>query len=229
MVETIERSKLRDVVANRLKNFILEGNLSSGDRLPTETELAAKFGVSRLSLREATKSLEFLGIVEAKPGRGLTVGSVNMERVTEYLGFHPALQDVCPHELIDTRVLIETGVIPHVARRMKQDGSIYERLNAINAEFNQARTLSRWVELDIAFHRELVSASGLSPLMAFSDLLAVFFRRFRESMKKAEWSDGMNGHQEIIDALKAGRVRDAEQALRTHIECHRERMGLSPR
>ncbi|WP_162130544.1 FadR/GntR family transcriptional regulator [Schlesneria paludicola] len=229
MVETIERSKLREVVADRLKNFILDENLSSGDRLPTETELAAKFGVSRLSLREATKSLEFLGIVEAKPGRGLTVGSVNMERVTEYLGFHPALHDVCPHELIDTRVLIEAGVIPHVARRMKQDGSIYDRLNTINADFNQARSLTRWVELDIAFHRELVCASGLSPLMAFTDLLAVFFRRFRESLKKAEWSDGINGHQEIIDALKAGRVRDAEHALRTHIECHRERMGLPPR
>lgn len=229
MVEAIERSKLRDVVADRLKNFILDENLSSGDRLPTETELAAKFGVSRLSLREATKSLEFLGIVEAKPGRGLTVGSVNMERVTEYLGFHPALHDVCPHELIDTRVLIEAGVIPHVARRMKQDSSIYDRLNAINAEFNQARSLTRWVELDIAFHRELVCASGLSPLMAFSDLLAVFFRRFRESLKKAEWSDGINGHQEIIDALQAGRIPEAEQAVRTHIECHRERMGLPPR
>ncbi|MEI8384207.1 MAG: GntR family transcriptional regulator, partial [Planctomycetota bacterium] len=77
MMETIERSKLRDVVADRLKTFILDGNLKSGDRLPTEAELAARFGVSRPSLREATKSLEFLGIVEARPGRGLIVGSVN--------------------------------------------------------------------------------------------------------------------------------------------------------
>ena len=176
MVETIERSKLRDVVADRLKNFIVDGNLSSGDRLPTESALAEKFGVSRLSLREATKSLEFLGIVEAKPGRGLIVGTVNMKRVTEYLGFHPALHDVPPDELIDTRVLIEAGVLPHVARRMKQDSQVYDRLNAINAEFKQACSLSRGVELDIAFHRELVSASRLSPLMAFTDLLAVFFR-----------------------------------------------------
>lgn len=155
----IERSKLRDVVADRLKTFILEGNLKSGDRLPTEAELATRFGVSRPSLREATKSLEFLGIVEARPGRGLTVGSVNMDRVTEYLGFHPAMHDVSPEELIDTRVLIEAGVLPHVARRMKQDESLYDKLNAINAELRQARSLSRWVKLDIAFHRELISAA----------------------------------------------------------------------
>src|SRR5690349_24180463 len=125
-MDMIERPKIRDVVARRIKSYITEGNLKSGDRLPTETELATRFGVSRLSLREATKALEFLGIVESKPGRGLTVGSVNMERVTEYLGFHPALHDIAPVELIDTRVLIEVGVLPHVARRMRDDGSIYE-------------------------------------------------------------------------------------------------------
>ncbi len=224
MGSTIEHSKLREVVAQRLKALIVEGNLQSGDRLPTEAALAAKFGISRLSLREATKSLEFLGIVEARPGRGLTVGRVNMERVTEYLGFHPAMHDVSPEELIETRILIETGVLPHVARRMKQDGSLYDQLHAINADLRQARTLTRWVELDIAFHRELVRASGLSPLMAFADLLAVFFRRFRESVKKAEWANGIASHQRIIDALQADRVREADQELRTHIASHRERL-----
>lgn len=223
MVDTIERSKLREVVADRLKAFIVEGNLKSGDRLPTENELALKFGVSRLSLREATKALEFLGIVEAKPGRGLTVGSVNMERVTEYLGFHPALHDVSAEELIDTRVLIETGVMRHVARRMKQDDSIHQRLNSINSQLRDARSLARWVKLDISFHRELIAASGLSPLMPFADVLAVFFQRFRESVKKAEWSQGIQSHQLIIDALQAGRFREAEQELRMHIESHRER------
>ena len=80
------------------------------------------------------------------------------------------------------------------------------------------------MELDITFHRELICASGLSPLMAFTDVLAVFFQRFRESVKKAEWSKGIDSHQNIIDNLKAGRVRDAEQPLRIHIESHRARM-----
>src|SRR5262245_34337270 len=119
MLEAVGRPKIRDVVAERLKSYIVESNLKPGDRLPTESDLARRFGVSRLSLREATKSLEFLGIVHSKPGLGLTVGSVNMTRVTEYLGFHPALHDVAPRELIDTRILIETGVLPQVAARMK--------------------------------------------------------------------------------------------------------------
>jgi DNA-binding FadR family transcriptional regulator len=223
MIEAIERSKLRDVVLNRLRKYIVDASLKPGDRLPTETELASRFGVSRLSLREATKSLELLGIVEARPGRGLTVGHVDMDRVTEYLGFHPALQNVAPDVLINTRLVIETGVLPYVARRMSDDPSIYERLDAINGGLRQARDVQRWVESDIAFHRELIAASGLLPLAAFNEVLAVFFKRFRESIKKAEWAKGIESHQLIIDALRDGRLGDAEARLRVHIESHRAR------
>lgn len=220
MLVTVERPKIRDMVATRLKSYIREENLKPGDRLPTEAQLASTFGVSRLSLREATKSLEFLGIVESKPGRGLTVGRFNLERVTEYLAFHPALHDASPRELVETRVVIEAGVLPQVAERMKRDPSLYEGLGAINARLRQARSPARWVEGDIAFHRALIAASGLSPLLAFGDVLSVFFQRFRESVKGAEWSKGTASHQRIIDALKAGRVREADRELRVHIESH---------
>jgi GntR family transcriptional repressor for pyruvate dehydrogenase complex len=228
MIEAIDRTKLCDVVADRLQAYIFEQGLKPGDRLPTEAQLAASFGVSRLSLREATKSLGFLGILEAKPGRGLTVGRVNLDRVTECLSFHPALQDADSQVLIDTRVVIEVGVLPHVARRMSSDPAIHERLSDINRELRQARTLQRWLEFDIDFHRSLIEASGLSPLMAFADVLSVFFRRFRESVKKAEWSEGLAGHQAIIDELRAGQVTQAESLLRAHIESHKYRMGVPP-
>ena len=223
-LNTLPRKKIRDQAADQIKEMIATEQLSPGDRLPNESELAESFGISRLSVREATKSLEYLGIVEAKTGVGLTVGQIDLERVTEHLGFHPALHRSDPQQLIDTRVIIETGVLPYVATRMKQDESLYSTLNTINAELRRARNLSRWVELDIAFHRELISASNLAPLMAFTDVLAVFFRRFRKSVMKAEWSDGIESHQRVIDALQAGRVQDAARELRTHIESHRERI-----
>ena len=223
-LKALPRRKIRDQAAEQIKELIASEQLSPGDRLPNESELAESFGISRLSVREATKALEFLGIVEAKTGVGLTVGQIDLERVTEHLGFHPALHRADPRQLIDTRVLIEAGVLPHVAARMKQDQSLYDKLNDINAELRQARSLSRWVELDIAFHRELISASGLSPLMAFTDVLAVFFRRFRESVRKAEWSGGIESHQRVIDALQAGDVQAADQELRSHIESHKERI-----
>jgi DNA-binding GntR family transcriptional regulator len=80
--------------------------------------------------------------------------------------------------------------------------------------------------LDIAFHRELICASGLAPLMAFSDVLSVFFQRFRKGVKAAEWRHGIKVHQAILDALRAGQVADADRLLREHIESHCERLGM---
>lgn len=224
MLEAVSRQKLCDIVAEKLTAFITSQGLKPGDRLPTEHELAASFGVSRLSLREATKALGFLGIVEAKPGRGLSVGETNLERMTGYLEFHPTLREAPPRELIGTRVVIETGVLPYVVQRMQADLGIYEALHEIVGRMRRARSLSDRVELDIAFHRRLVEASGLSPLLTFSDLLAVFFRKFRDSLRHADWEAGIESHQRLIDALRAGRLAAAREELQQHIESHQQRM-----
>lgn len=224
MLEALPRRKIRDVVADRLKTYIQSENLVPGDRLPTETELAGMFGVSRLSLREATKSLEFLGIIESRPGVGLTVGRIDLKRVTNHLGFHPALHHAEPQQLIDSRIVVEVGVLTHVARRMADDDSIRQTLQDIINRSASARKLQDWIDLDIEFHRALIEASGLAPLVAFSDLLQLFFQQFRDSVKMAEWKDGIASHQRIIDALARQDVEQAASELTRHIESHTRRL-----
>jgi len=223
-MEILRRPKLRDQAAEQIKRYIVSNKLGPGDRLPTETQLAESLGVSRLSVREATKALEFLGIVESKTGVGLSVGRIDMGRVTDHLGFHPGLLDVDPHQLIDSRVILETGVLPHVARRMAKDPAIETGLRELAERFRVARDLKSWIDLDIQFHRTLLEASGLRPLMAFGDLLNVFFQRFRESVKRAEWQLGIESHRRLVDLLAAGRVAEATEELRKHIESHKERL-----
>ncbi len=224
MIEAVPRRKLRDEVAERIKTYIAAEGLLPGDRLPTELALAARFGVSRLSLREATKALEFLGIVESKTGVGMTVGKIDLGRVTDHLGFLPALHSVDPLVLIDSRIIIETGVLPHVAVRMKCDELLYSSLKAIVDSSGPARDLQTWIDLDIRFHRALLEASGLFPLVAFGDLLQVFFQRFRDSVKKAEWKRGAESHQRLIDFLRDQDVGAATSELREHIESHKQRI-----
>lgn len=223
-MRTLRRPKVRDQAAAQIQQYILSHKLSSGDRLPTESQLAETFGISRLSVREATKSLEFLGIVESKTGVGLSVGRIDMERVTEHLGFHAGLLDADPHQLIDSRVILEIGVLPHVAQRMKSDPAIESQLRELVEQFRTARDLKTWVALDIQFHQTLLEASGLQPLVAFGELLHVFFQRFRESVKKGEWKTGIDSHERIVDELAKGRVAAASAELRKHIESHKERI-----
>ena len=223
-MQTLRRPKVRDQATEQIKQFIVEQKLAPGDRLPTETQLAETLGISRLSLREATKALEFLGIVESKTGVGLTVGRIDLGRVTEHLGFHSGLLDVDSQQLIDSRVILETGVLPHVIRRMKEDATIEAGLREIVRRFESARDLKTFIALDIQFHRSLLEASGLQPLVAFGELLHVFFRRFRESVKRAGWKTGVESHRRLVEYLAVGNLDKASAELRKHIESHKERI-----
>ncbi len=110
---------------------------------------------------------------------------------------------------------------PHVAQRMKSDPAIESRLRELVEQFRTARDLKTWVALDIQFHQTLLEASGLQPLVAFGELLHVFFQRFRESVKKGEWKTGIDSHERIVDELAKGRVTAASAELRKHIESHK--------
>ena len=124
-------------------------------------------------------------------------------------------------------MLIETGVLPYVMRRMQEDPAVYDGLAEIVEQLRRERDLARWVELDIAFHRRLVESSGLSPLLPFNDLLAVFFQRFRESVKRAEWKIAIDGHQRLIELLRAGNLEAACKEMEEHIGSHQRRMSIA--
>ena len=225
MLKKLTRPKIREQAAQQLKAFIVERGLKPGDRLPTETELADRFGISRLSVREATKSLEFIGVLEAKTGVGLTVGRLDFSRITEHLGYHPALYRADSLQLVETRIIIETGALPFVAQRISQDSELRDRLLQITHQFSAARDFERLVALDIEFHHCLLTASGLEPLVAFGDLIRVFFQRFRESIRRAEWKSGAQSHDKIIAFLIAGKVDSAAAELRDHIGSHKSRLN----
>jgi len=214
----VRRKNLSEQVAARIKGLIVDNSLKPGDRLPTEQEMADRFGVSRVSVREATKALSFLGIIRAAPRRGLTVGEIDMGRVTEYLGFHFALSSYPKAELLQTRVVIESGALPYIMQAMAEDSGRYDQLRAITTELADARDLEQRIRADIAFHRALLEASGLGPLLVFNDLLQLFFNRFRESFLEAEWATAVEHHVRIIDALRDGKLDAARDTMHEHLK-----------
>jgi len=219
----VQKVKKSEIVAAKLRDYIISKGLKPGDRLPTEGELAERFQVSRVSVREATKALGFLGIIDAAPRRGLSVGRVSMKRLSRYLSFHFALADYPLEELIDTRIVVETGGLRQVAERMAGDPTIWEQLNESNRRLSRATRKSEWLKGEVQFHCLLVSSSGVRALAAFNDLVQVFFRKFRQDFSKTRWKEGIKGHQEIIDTLRDGDHPKATILLTEHINVHRHR------
>jgi GntR family transcriptional repressor for pyruvate dehydrogenase complex len=215
----IRHRKLNELVAAGIKEYILRHSLSEGDRLPTEQQMAEMFGVSRASVREATKALSFLGILRSAPRRGLTVGRVDMHRVTEYLGFHFALNNYPRQQLLKTRIVPETGALSEAMGRIADDPTVYQKLSALNDKLKGVADADEFIVGDLSFHRALMESSGIEPLVAFNGLLEVFFMRFRDQViaVREHWAKGIEGHGQILLALRNRDLQGAQDLLRKHL------------
>jgi GntR family transcriptional repressor for pyruvate dehydrogenase complex len=219
----IRRKRLSEELTAQLRKYIIDHGLKPGDPLPTENEMVERFGVSHTVVREATKALDFLGIIDAAPRRGMIVDEFSFQRVSEYFGFHFALCDYPKDELLGSRAVIEIGSLPYVMKAMRKDPALYVRLRDLaKSGPDVVRADDRWIAYDIAFHRALVEASGLRPLAAICDLLQAFFHKFREYM--TDVGTGKEVHCKIVEILHDGKLDAAVDMLRYHMSGY-ERFG----
>ena len=120
-------TKLPHQVASAIVEEIVGLDLAAGDRLPSEAELAERFGVSRVSIREALRVLETFGVVRIKPGKngGNEVGTIDADALARTLALFFRMARATYRDLMDARLVIE----PFMARRAaeRQDAAQLER------------------------------------------------------------------------------------------------------
>jgi GntR family transcriptional regulator, transcriptional repressor for pyruvate dehydrogenase complex len=218
----LRRRRLSEELTSQLRKHITEKGLKPGDSLLTEQEMMTQFGVSRSVVREATKALDFMGIIDAVPSRGMILDEFDFDRVSEYFGFHFALSNYPREQLLRARVVIETGSLFYVMEAMKKDPAAYDTLREVARSGPDAKhsTEKERIEYDIAFHRALVEASGIAPLASFCDLLQAFFQTVRGVMHGNP--NFKNQHIEILDALRLEKLGTAIDLLRSHVRCYEE-------
>jgi GntR family transcriptional regulator, transcriptional repressor for pyruvate dehydrogenase complex len=213
----LRRQRLSDQLTTQLRRLIIDRGLKPGDPLLTEQEMIDRFGVSRSVVREATKALDFLGIIDAVPRRGTFLAEFDFGRVAEYFGFHFALTDYPREKLLKTRLVIETGVLYYTMEAIRKDPACYHHLLELADRGSASDELEERIKHDIAFHRGLVEASDIPPLAAFAELLQIFFQRFQQETAKGNFDGGKRGHRQIVEALKDGKLEEAIDALRLHL------------
>lgn len=210
----LRRKRLSEQLTAQLRKHIIDKGLKPGDPLLTEQEMMERFGVSRSVVREATKALDFLGIIDAVPSRGMVLDDFDFERVSEYFGFHFALSDYPREQLFQARMVIETGSLFYTIAAVRRNPALCDTLHALAEAAPETDRVDAWIEYDIAFHRGLVEASGIAPLTSFSDLLRAFFQESRTLLGVSR--DVKDMHLRIVEALRHGHLDAATELLRGH-------------
>jgi GntR family transcriptional regulator, transcriptional repressor for pyruvate dehydrogenase complex len=140
--------------------------------------------------------------------------------VTEYLGFHFAMNEYPFSQLRKTRAVIEVGALSEAMERIADNPSVFQRLMAINEQAKEAKDVDTFIASDLAFHRALIECSDLEPLIAFNSLLEVFFKRVSKDQvfqKRENWAGGIEHHKKILLELRARNLEKAQKMLREHI------------
>jgi len=162
--------KRGDRVAEEIKQWITEGSVRAGDKLPKEAELTRLFSVSKATAREALKSLEVQGLitVSAGAGRGATVGEVPFDRTFQLLQNYLFFRGIDSAHIYAVRRIVEPelarGAVPHLK---DGDFAAMERSIAFCApvSVDQAVALEQRQE-DLHFHDVLANANP-NPFLRF--------------------------------------------------------------
>lgn len=202
--------------------MIASGEIGPGSKLPVESELAARFDVSRGTLREGVRALAAMGILETRQGSGTTVTTLEPSLLLEPLVFWVDLQHDNESEHLPTvRRALEVESAGAAAERASK--TQVERLrtildgapSAIEAGDHEAA-----MEVDFAFHRELAEIAANPILAALLDALSQPTKRTRLWQSLHRSGRVVAAHQEhetIFEAVRAGDSHFARAAMYTHI------------
>ncbi len=221
----LEQRRTFEQIIVQIEEKILSGELKSGDRLPSERELADTFGVSRSSVREALRALEMFGVVIARRGTGASAGSIVADTaqngLESALRLHTALSRIPTEDIVDLRAVLEG----HAARRAatqpepRDTGTLREIVEGMR----KADKPETYNGLDTDFHVELARVSGnaLAPVLMEALRGTVVRDMIRGFAALDDWKSErdrlVTEHEQIINLIEQGDADAAAEAVETHI------------
>ncbi len=204
----------------RMAEAILCGEYAQGSKLPTEQELAARFGVGRSTVREALSRLRSDGIIETRRGSGSQVVAPKVASAGVATPPIHSLADV--ERFYDFRSCIEAGAAAAAADNWEEDDlrAIRAGLDALYAAMDGGQASA---EADTQFHAAIVRASRnpffittlttVVPVRQFVDV----FSSARDQRSREQLRGTHAEHEAIYNAIARRLPHEAAQAMRVHV------------
>jgi GntR family transcriptional repressor for pyruvate dehydrogenase complex len=214
-------TRASSAIADQIRSAIVSGKLDQGERLPPERELAAQFGVSRVTVRDALRALEATGLIEIRVGArgGAFVRAPSGSIVAQAMSDMMLLSEAGPADIVEARLIVELGTVTLACSRATDDD-----LAALRALDDRARaalkdgTYTR--EVSWEFHALLADAAhneaidGLT--QSFRSTLSMHPVRVREPRKRS-FTATVDEHRRIFEAVEGRDAPAARRELAGHL------------
>jgi DNA-binding GntR family transcriptional regulator len=212
------RLSLSDRVVVDLRRDIISGRFAQGERL-TEARLCAEYGVSRVPVREALRTME---------GEGFVVATSFTDRVVAQLDEQDS------RDVYAVRIAVEGQTAARAASRADPEGrQELVRLLNIGMERLASGDLDQVAEINSRFHAAIAKASGSPLLKAMFNQFAAIVAWQNANMPDARTADSWVEHADIVSAIIAGDPQKARERMEGHLraldeQAERQFAALTP-
>jgi DNA-binding FadR family transcriptional regulator len=222
----VRQARASGEIVSQIERAIFTGELKAGDRLESERELAERFKVSRITVRDALRVLEARGLVHVKVGAsgGAFVTETNADQVAESISTMILLRRMTLSGLAEARTVVETATSELAAERADV-GAIARIALSVDHGRSVVREQTPHTEASMAFHVAVADAAGnellAATVSAYRDLLIQTLQDMRD-VRSAKATQ--KAHEEILDAIRSHDPEAARSLMLAHLQDFEKRL-----
>ena len=223
MFRPVPTDRISQVIVDQIKEAVFQKKLNPGDKLPSERQLIDQFKTSRVTIREALRTLEQFGILEIRRGMegGAFIRDPNTKFINNFLQDMFSMGKIKISNFTEARMAIEPFSVKLAAERITEDSlkkvkqNIQEATECLNkGNKNDARLL------DLEFHRLIANASQ-NPVIFFmiDSIMDIMENNISSIPIAAKTVERTNQyHEEIFAAVEGRDIRKAQNLMLKHIQ-----------
>ena len=221
----VDSTRISEKVAEAISQAIVDGKLNPGENLPPERKLAELFNVTRNTVREALRQVEYSGLISVRQGSGITVNDYKHEARVDVIRFLTEKAD--GHELrrdvAVARIVVGQAMIFHAIEVIGKESLVAVR-EAISEFYEEAEKaepdIARLQESDFEIHRRVVQAGKNKTMLFMHNTIR---HTYRKTLKlfEALMEDPLliaQLYRQTIDALEAGDKTAAKVAMQDYFQ-----------
>lgn len=221
MFRPVNVDRVSQVIVDQIKLLIRDGRLMPGDRLPSERELCQRFGVSRVTVREALRVLEASGLVAIRVGArgGAFLTSPSAERLGEGLADLISLAPLTAANVTEARIIVELGILPLVVERAT-DEDVAALAEMVEDGEHAVEDGVYTVEMSAAFHTRVAACTHNPAIeMLVQSFHGPLLMSLQESHATAPMGHrGTEEHRELTEAIQNRDLVAARAVMTRHLD-----------
>lgn len=219
------RPSVSDMIVDDIRGDIVRQKLRAGDRLPSERELAEHYGLSRIPVREALKTLAQMGLVETLHGKGTFIKAPDATPLIDsflqpmFTGTQAVLDLVALRKLIESQAAKDAAT--HRTEAELAEIRALEQVCREELAYIPQGMAEPFQKADYAFHLAIARASGNRLFSRFLETIEKTLRIHQTSNLSGDVQASINNikrcHATVVEAIAAGDADAAGKAMEEHL------------